>query len=235
MDEREYTAIQAMMEGMDTQFRNMTTEAVRINREVAQRLASGADRPRVVSMGRQAIATVFTELIKQDAHPDDVFNYVLFLIGEIDARMKRDLQLNEKFNELANCMARMSEAMGLAPLFAVPPPAAFDSGKNTYTTSSGQVLENVHPQQECTGFCVIHDPIPGPWDGWEIVWRGDGLFDTWRGFERICPHGIGHPAAEETLRDNGHPHGCCGLCPCGPGIAEPIIDLETGQLRGYRG
>lgn len=97
-----------------------------------------------------------------------------------------------------------------------------------FTTGVGQILANVHPKDKCQGWCVIHNPAPGPWDTWPTQWRGDQTVkietvfgpiwmpvDIWRGFERNCPHGIGHTAVEEVLRGNGHPHGCDG-CPCGP-------------------
>lgn len=109
-------------------------------------------------------------------------------------------------------------------------------GADTYTTGTGQMLEGVHAKDDCQGWCVIHRPIPGPWKDWPTNWRGDqavnvGGFeipvDIWRGFERICLHGIGHTAMEEILRGNDHPHGCDGCC-----VAQEVRD-EAGILVGF--
>ena len=109
-----------------------------------------------------------------------------------------------------------------------------DGLTETYTTGVGQELQDVHPKGICTGWCVIHNPVPGPWQQWPTVWRGDGPGDIWRGFERQCPHGVGHPAVEEILRGrHDGSHGCCEhQCPCLPRRATPIISSE-GELQGY--
>jgi hypothetical protein len=79
-----------------------------------------------------------------------------------------------------------------------------------YLTDAGQVLR-VHDRDQCVGaFCVIHRPMPGPWDTWPTLWRSDtGIM------ERMCPCGTGHPVAEsyEYLPWYRTVHGCCG-CPC---------------------
>lgn len=82
-----------------------------------------------------------------------------------------------------------------------------------YRTGTGQVLE-VHDQDLCAGqWCVIHRPKPGVWDRWPTFWR----FDR-RIMERICPHGIGHPAVEQfdhwraTDQWWQATHGCDGCC-----------------------
>lgn len=116
-----------------------------------------------------------------------------------------------------------------APCFDIPSSAInARTAPYSFITGVGQILANVHPKDKCQGWCVIHNPAPGPWDAWPTQWRGDQVVkietifgpiwmpvDVWRGFERNCPHGIGHTAVEEVLRGNGHPHGCDG-CPCGP-------------------
>jgi hypothetical protein len=97
---------------------------------------------------------------------------------------------------------------------------------NQYRTGTGQLLGKVHNDYECRGpYCVIHNPAPGPWNNWPTHWRGDEPFDIWRGFERICPHGVGHPAVEEP---GSRVHGCDG-CPCGPlniGLTEEAIMIS---------
>ena len=94
----------------------------------------------------------------------------------------------------------------------------------------------VHDVDECAGrTCVIHSPTDHPMRSFPLHWRGD------RGiFERICPHGVGHPdidqraywrsCAEADLTASGEPfdgddvetmaagqmvHGCCGRGCCG--------------------
>ena len=82
-----------------------------------------------------------------------------------------------------------------------------------YVTGTGQALVHVHDPSRCQGrWCVIHNPMPGPWDAWPTHWRSD------RGImERVCPHGTGHPVAEDYGRVSGWElvHGCCE-CPCAP-------------------
>lgn len=89
----------------------------------------------------------------------------------------------------------------------------------TYTTGTGQTLHNIHGADACRrndSWCVIHDPKPGPWSTWRTHWREDR-----RIMERICPHGVGHPAVENLGRDRTH--GCDG-CPCSiPTIEGEIV------------
>jgi hypothetical protein len=101
-----------------------------------------------------------------------------------------------------------------------------------YITGAGQKLYNVHHKADCRGWCVIHNPVPGPWAHWKTVWRGDGPMDIWRGVERVCGCGVGHTAVEHILEGETRPHGCCGVCPCSPGKAEAVFDAE-GNLTGY--
>jgi len=82
----------------------------------------------------------------------------------------------------------------------------------THQLESGQTLRT-HHADECVGqWCAIHRPMPGPWSSWPRYWRGDR-----RILERLCPHGVGHPAAEmaETSPSWELIHGCDG-CPCSP-------------------
>lgn len=80
-----------------------------------------------------------------------------------------------------------------------------------WTMPGGSVLHNVHPPQACEGdTCVIHNPLTEhPMSAWPLIWRDD------RGiFERLCPHGVGHPAPEQDrhLGRLGSVHGCDGCC-----------------------
>lgn len=92
----------------------------------------------------------------------------------------------------------------------------FDVDLDRVKLESGQRIM-VHAQKYCIGrFCSIHDPMPGPWESWPRYWRHDRLI-----MERICPHGVGHPAVEQlrwwdlTGRSYMAIHGCDG-CPCIP-------------------
>lgn len=87
----------------------------------------------------------------------------------------------------------------------------------------------VHAAGTCQGdWCVVHKPMPGPWTDWPLHWRGDRNI-----MERICPCGVGHPAAEQlgwwasSGREFMSIHGCCGRCKCGPGG----VTRETGGDR----
>lgn len=73
------------------------------------------------------------------------------------------------------------------------------------------VLRNVHSALDCAGReCIIHSPKPRDTDDWPLLWRGDRAI-----FERICPHGTGHPDAaqfeywHEQDEDWQRIHGCC--------------------------
>jgi hypothetical protein len=81
-----------------------------------------------------------------------------------------------------------------------------------YTTGTGQHLR-VHSIEDCAGVrgyrhgCAVHARLDTHMKDWPTHWRSD-----WGGFmEVICPHGIGHPAPEET-RSGGFGHGCDGCC-----------------------
>lgn len=85
-----------------------------------------------------------------------------------------------------------------------------------YRTGTGQLL-STHDRLRCVWkWCVIHSPMPGPWDGWPTHWRTDR-----RIMERMCPHGVGHPAAEEYMihAEGALIHGCDG-CECHPQFAK---------------
>ena len=82
-------------------------------------------------------------------------------------------------------------------------------------TPSGQFIEGIHDPSRCAGrFCVVHNPSDHHMKGWQLYWRDDRHI-----FERICPHGVGHPDPDGLafLKQIGHPdadgiHGCDGCC-----------------------
>jgi hypothetical protein len=87
-----------------------------------------------------------------------------------------------------------------------------------FTDGTGQVLK-VHAKEKCNGDrpCPIHNPSPHYMVNWPLHWRDDK-----RIFERMCPHGVGHPdpdtlsyvelkrGEEETYYKSIH--GCDGCC-----------------------
>ena len=77
----------------------------------------------------------------------------------------------------------------------------------------GQTLVDFQEEADCEGPCPIHRPSSHAMRDWPLYFRTD------RGiFERICPHGVGHPdpdsVAYAILRgDVGQGvHGCDGCC-----------------------
>lgn len=151
-----------------------------------------------------------------NGNPDAVFSFIMYLVTVIHDKAKKDLEVGVHLNGISNAVNDIAASMGMEPLYKERP---VDAGQ--YVTGTGQQLLNVHPQASCKGWCVIHNPLPGPWDTWPTNWRDarDEPFGIWTGFERVCIHGMGHTAAEEILRGNDHAHGCCGLCPCTPSAA----------------
>lgn len=85
-----------------------------------------------------------------------------------------------------------------------------------YVLPNGLELHNVHDESKCEGrVCVIHSPTDHAMSEWELHWREDrspGLF------ERICPHGIGHPDGDqwdywvEIGATHMWSHACDGCC-----------------------
>lgn len=72
----------------------------------------------------------------------------------------------------------------------------------------------VHKRGDCLGeHCVIHNPLSTHMDGWRLHWRDDRAI-----FERICPHGVGHPDPSQgdywrlTGEEWQWVHGCDGCC-----------------------
>lgn len=76
------------------------------------------------------------------------------------------------------------------------------------------LLRDVHPAWTCEGRpCVIHNRSEHHMRSWPLLWRGDRQI-----FERLCPHGIGHPDPDQLpyWRSLGMEveavHGCDGCC-----------------------
>lgn len=80
-----------------------------------------------------------------------------------------------------------------------------------------RVTLRTHPRHDCARqWCVIHNPNPA-WDFGPLFWRSDRAI-----MERICQHGVGHPAREEwdrwvewydiTRARTEWSHGCDGCC-----------------------
>lgn len=77
-------------------------------------------------------------------------------------------------------------------------------------------LVNVHPKRACKGRpCPIHNPSKHHMRYWRLHWRDDRKI-----FERICPHGVGHPDLdqfefwESIGKASNAIHGCCGYRCC---------------------
>lgn len=85
-------------------------------------------------------------------------------------------------------------------------------GGRTWAIPGPGVLRRVHTRAQCQdpNRCVIHHRTDHHMSEWPLVWHG-GLFAMWQGFERICPHGIGHPDPDDALNSDV-PHACDGCC-----------------------
>jgi hypothetical protein len=87
---------------------------------------------------------------------------------------------------------------------------------------NGQRLGAVHLRGDCaTDRCVFHKPSEHSMSEFKLHWRDD------RGiFERICPHGVGHPDPDQfpywELTDDMAQavHGCDGCCGPAPSEAD---------------
>ncbi len=61
-----------------------------------------------------------------------------------------------------------------------------DRGMERRPFGGGSLI--MHSQERCSGFCAIHAPSDHHMVEWLLHWRNDRSL-----FERICPHGVGHP------------------------------------------
>ncbi len=89
-----------------------------------------------------------------------------------------------------------------------------DLPKTKAYLASGLIMDNVHNPRLCYGtVCVVHNPTDHHMKDWPQVWRGDRAI-----FERLCPHGIGHPDPDQESywrsigREDEGIHGCDGCC-----------------------
>ena len=106
----------------------------------------------------------------------------------------------------------------------------------TYTTGLGQVMTTHHLLHCKFRWCVVHSPMPGPWESWPTVWNAQR-----RLMERQCPCGARHPAAEEYMLHGPGAlvHACCRRCQCVPDLStldhhdrdHDIIDGEVVEDR----
>lgn len=62
-----------------------------------------------------------------------------------------------------------------------------EPGFDMFSLPTGQILRS-HPESSCIAPCPLHSPSDHPMRDWPLLWRSDR-----RLFERICPHGTGHP------------------------------------------
>lgn len=240
MDERYPLEKLAAAEQETAAYRDLTAELMRLHIQalavMGEDLVVESDqltvRSRLLSI-RVRMAEMLGEALLQDQEPDSVFSYVMYLIHVVTMAREQETKMGALLNELTTTSNEMARLLGMVPLVGG---GSHDLGEDEvvdFVTGSGQKLTGVHPKEQCEGWCVVHNPLSGPWDPWPTVWRGDGPFDVWRGFERVCVHGMGHPAIEEILRDNRHTHGCCGICPCGPPKAVPVFN-DAGELVKYQ-
>jgi hypothetical protein len=87
------------------------------------------------------------------------------------------------------------------------------SDREMWSMVGGEVLDGVHPAEVCSAPCPLHSPSVHRMASWCLYWRDDS-----RLFERICPHGVGHPDPDDLAfkRSHGNPHygvhGCDGCC-----------------------
>jgi len=80
--------------------------------------------------------------------------------------------------------------------------------------AGGEVLAT-HGPAICTPPCAVHKPSNHGMMDWALNWRGDKQI-----FERICPHGVGHPDPDsvwyvEVVHNQPSTisiHGCDGCC-----------------------
>lgn len=84
----------------------------------------------------------------------------------------------------------------------------------TFEDDFGHKLLFVHSKEDCLGpHCVIHNPSIHSMRGFKLLWRAAGLWDIKPShFERICPHGIGHPDPDNRNYEDLAVHGCDGCC-----------------------
>jgi hypothetical protein len=227
---------------MQKRFRDLTGQLLDMQR-TAQVIfnSDGPDVRNDLAEMHQELQGLLQELMEEG--PSIASSYIMYLISAIlsmeEAEGRKQKLAEVLFRAMSLLLPADHDMYGMgADLGDVEQILAEAFGPRedrepSYTTSTGQELVNVHRADSCQGFCVIHNPCPGPWDSWGTHWRGDGPFDIWRGFERLCPCGVGHPAVEEIMRGNNPgSHGCCGVCRCSPADCVAKRD-DRGNLIGF--
>lgn len=95
---------------------------------------------------------------------------------------------------------------GLLPLPEQHPLATpEDRPEMSWWPTNGRVMAH-HADDVCELPCPIHGPGEHHMVTWPLHWRDDR-----RIFERICPHGVGHPDPDSTPEGEDI-HGCDGCC-----------------------
>jgi hypothetical protein len=91
---------------------------------------------------------------------------------------------------------------------------------------TGFRLRGVHLGSRCAGRpCVIHNPTDHPMADYVLHYRDDRNI-----FERICPHGVGHPDPDQfeywDYSDQSYQsiHGCDGCCP-----GSVVFEVSAGE------
>lgn len=97
----------------------------------------------------------------------------------------------------------------------------FDPETNKFHVHEGLTLEKIHDESKCAGrACIVHNPTDHSMRDFPLHWRpGWEPFSIKPShFERICPHGIGHPDPDdlayhdEVGNEMMGVHGCDGCC-----------------------
>lgn len=98
-------------------------------------------------------------------------------------------------------------------------PSPNDPDMRVFEFSPGQFLKGVHDPDDCDGRgCVVHHPSDHNMVDFPLAWRHGGMFDIKPPhFERMCPHGVGHPDPDDVAywKSQGEDisvHGCDGCC-----------------------
>jgi len=76
---------------------------------------------------------------------------------------------------------------------------------DTFITSTGQTITNVHAADACRGFvCTVHNPSEHHMMNGPLHWWSE------RGiFVRLCEHNVPHPDPDTDTDQIHHCDGCC--------------------------
>lgn len=208
----------AAIEGRHAEFQYLTKRLMELRLQAMTMVLPGNDNDTeiVFDPNLEGVRQEHLELLAKYLPDEEIkTSFISFLISVMCEVKENDKVIRRYVNQISNAVGVIAPLMGMVPVADMPDGDLGVGNGETFITSAGQKLFNVHRKDDCVDWCVIHNPMPGPWADWKVIWRGGDLFDLWQGFERICPCGVGHTAVEETLRGNTNSHGCCGICPCG--------------------